>query len=399
MSDKYSNTNNEQLALPIEDICDFPTEEFALSDGRTGIEMEISVVSDSIETPYDPSNIRIEPKTMTIDLIVTRIKHKEINLNPDFQRKGGIWKDDIQSKLIESLIIKIPLPAFYFDATDESNWLVVDGLQRLTALKRFIVDEDLVLVGMEYLENLNGKKFSELPRKFHRRIMETQIVTFLIQENTPPEVKFDIFKRINTGGLPLSTQEIRQTLYQGKSTHLLKELAKSDAFKKATDNGISDERMGDRECILRFLSFAIVPYTEYKEKDIEGFLNSRMEDINNMSDEQIESLKDMFFKTMTIAHSIFDRLAFRKIAKTEKGIRKFAINKALFETWSVNLSKLPERKRTILIKRRNILIEKFIELLKDNDFYGSISAGTGDPAKVKIRFEKIEQLIGEVLDD
>ena len=86
-----------------------------------------------IHDPFDPTLIRVERSNPTIDLLQTRMEHNEINLSPDFQRKGGIWNLDAQSRLIESILIRIPLPAFYVDASDEDLWLVVDGLQRLNA--------------------------------------------------------------------------------------------------------------------------------------------------------------------------------------------------------------------------------------------------------------------------
>src|SRR5262249_44885897 len=148
------------------------------------------------------------------------------------------------------------------DATDDDKWIVVDGLQRLTSLKRFVLDKNLRLCGLEFLSQLKGKAYDELPRNFQRRIAETQVTVYLIEKGTPSDVKFNIFKRINTGGLPLSAQEIRHALNQGKVTKLLAQLANSAEFKKATDNSIRDDRMADREFVLRFLAFTITPYME-----------------------------------------------------------------------------------------------------------------------------------------
>src|SRR6266852_756140 len=237
--------------------------------GGTGLEEEDTGIGFEITEPFDPARIRVDTRPMVISLLMDRIKNKEIDLAPAFQRKGGIWSTKSKSQLIESLLIRIPLPAFYMDGSDESNWLVVDGLQRLSTLKSYVIDKTLDLKGLEFLSECEGKKFDQLPRSLQRRILETQVTVFLIQENTPPEVKFNIFKRINTGGLPLSSQEIRHALNQGKAALLLQDLAESAEFRTATNEGIRDDRMADRECILRFFAFAITPYTNYRAKEFD----------------------------------------------------------------------------------------------------------------------------------
>jgi hypothetical protein len=332
---------------------------------------------------------------MTLDLIMDRIKNNEIDLAPDFQRKAGIWKDKAKSRLIESILIRIPLPAFYIDATDDNRWVVVDGLQRLTALREFVIDKTLPLEELEFLTKLNGFFYSKLDRSYQRRIGETQVTLYLIEQGTPPEVKFNIFRRINTGGLPLSSQEIRHALNQGPVTDFLLKLSISKAFKDATCNSIGDARMADRECILRFFAFTLAPYDEYKGKEFDSFLSDKMSEINKMSDAQRKDLAQRFIRSMTAAQEIFGKDAFRKLY-SENG-RRSTINKALFESWSVNLDKLNDKQLQLLKNRKARVRKKFIELMNQPDFDKAISQGTGDVNKIKLRFGSIEKLIVEVL--
>ncbi|MEQ9357414.1 DUF262 domain-containing protein [Coleofasciculus chthonoplastes] len=361
-------------------------------------EEEIEPEEEETTEPFDPTKIRVDTRQMTIDLVLSRIEHHELDLAPDFQRRAGIWTDAAKSRLIESILIRIPLPAFYMDATNEEKWLVVDGLQRLTALKQFVLDKKLRLIGLEYLNEIESNSYDELPRKYQRRIQETQLTVYLIDKGTPPEVKFNIFKRINTGGLPLSPQEIRHAINQGKSTIFLAKLADCTEFKKTT--GItrrSKIRMEDHEFVLRFLAFMINSYNNYNFKILDEFLNETMLKLNKMSDEQLNSLEYEFIRAMNAANDIFGKYAFRKRSKANLK-RKYPINKALFESWSVNLAQLSPKELNLLKQRKNDLNKNFIDLIEtDQEFVGSISQGTGKINQVKHRFSAIEKLIKEML--
>ncbi|MFN8455531.1 MAG: DUF262 domain-containing protein [Anaerolineae bacterium] len=267
---------------------------------------------EEIDDPYDPTQIRVELTPFTIFQVMRKVNINEINLQPDFQRHI-VWDETRQSRLIESILIRIPLPAFYLDAVDDDKWLVVDGLQRLSTLHRFYNKNKLRLRNLEFLHELEGKTFEELPRKFQRQIEETKLNLYIIQPDTPGNVKFTIFYRINTGGLFLTAQEIRHALFQGKATKLLEELADSSEFRKATTNSIRTKRMDDREAILRFLAFYLKPYESYKKPDLHGFLSDAMQNINKLDSSKISELKNLFFETMRKAEAVFGPYAFRKM--------------------------------------------------------------------------------------
>lgn len=363
--------------------------------GGTGLEEEDTGGGFEITEPFDPARIRVDTKPMVISLLMDRIRNKEIDLTPGFQRKGGIWSTKAKSQLIESLLIRIPLPAFYMDGGDESKWLVVDGLQRLSTLKSFVIDKTLLLSGLEFISEYEGKKFDQLPRNLQRRILETQVTVFLIQENTPPEVKFNIFKRINTGGLPLSSQEIRHALNQGKASALLQDLAESAEFRTATNEGIRDDRMGDRECALRLLAFMRTSYREYKSKNLDTFLNQCMIELNQLPDADVRDLDERFRRAMVDCYRLFRDQAFRKQKRGNP--RRSPVNRALFEVWSASVEALSPDDVQQLEAKSAELRERFLVLLEDADFEAAITYGTGDPRKVRLRFSKVEQIIQETL--
>jgi hypothetical protein len=375
-----------------------PIEELTSDQKRSGVEVErVSEAPLAIREPFDPEKIDVKTKAMVVDLIMARIRGgtREIDLMPDFQRRAGVWDTTRKSRLIESLLLRIPLPVFYMAANEDECWSVVDGLQRITTLKEFLHDKTLRLEGLEFLRDLNGKRFGDLTRQMQRRIQETEVLVHIIQPGTPSAVMFNIFKRINTGGMPLSGQEIRHAIKQGVSTRLLKELAESDPFKKATRDSIKDERMADRECVLRFCAFWITSPEKYALGDLDAFLIDAMDQINKWAPEQVEQLKERFFASMNAAQEIFGGWAFRKYYGQH--FRRTPINKAIFESWAVNLANLPAEDLAVLKSRRELVMKKFA-LLMGTDFEKAISIGTGTVANVRRRFRDVAKLVGEVLN-
>lgn len=343
---------------------------------------------------YDPEKINIATREPTIEQLLRRIDEEALDLAPEFQRQANIWTLEAKSKLIESILIRIPLPAFYIDATNEDKWVVVDGLQRLSALKHFVIDKSLKLVGLEYLKELNNRTYDELERRYQRRILETQVTVYLIEKGTPLEVKYNIFKRINTGGVRLSNQELRHALNPGQATKILANLASLPEFKHVVNlSQDKKKRMDDREFVLGFLAFYLISYKEYQDETRDSFLSKALSKINNLSPQEIQRLEAIFKKAMIAAFDIFNDNAFRKISKKNK--RKFPLNKSLFEVWSVNLAMLDIPKIEILKEKKKELINTFVKYVdNDTEFLVSISQAAN---KIEHRFETVQKIIQEVL--
>ncbi|MFN0034322.1 MAG: DUF262 domain-containing protein [Saprospiraceae bacterium] len=352
---------------------------------------------DSVAVPFDPKAIKITPRIISLDMLIKRLANDEIHLNPDFQRLF-VWKDERQSRLIESLLLRLPLPAFYFDGKDDSKWEVVDGLQRLSTIKRFVIDKEnnLRLTGLEYLRQFEGKSFDELPRDLQRPIEEAPVTAYIIEAGTPDEVKFNLFKRINTGGLMLTAQEIRHALNQGLPATTVKELADDEAFKNATVWKIAQNRMEDCDFTTRFVAFYLLGFQAY-EPDMDNFLNKGMKEIKNPRTNLIQ-LRENFRSAMETAWKIFEIDAFRK--RYEEGAKRKPINKALFEVLSVSFARLaadnPERLK-ILRKRGAAFRKRFIRLMNDSEFDRAITHGTGQKYTVEKRHSKIWEIINETI--
>ena len=355
--------------------------------------------SSEIKKPFDPTKIDITVKPLIIDSLIKRMNSTpmRIDLNSEFQRMGNLWKPGTQSRLIESLLVRIPLPAFYFDGTDDNKWKIVDGLQRISTLKNFIIAKSLILQDLEYLKQYNGFSFDDLDPYLQGRIEETQITAYIINPGTPGEVKYNLFKRINTGGLILTPQEIRHALNQGIPADFIKTLASLKVFHKATDNGLSNKkRMEDRDFVTRFVGF-YDGFEDY-QPDLDNYLNDKMATLNFADRNKREQIKNSFAKAMHAAINIFNNDAFRK-RYNSRDSRK-PLNKALFDTWSVNLAKLDQNEIEILIQNKSLVKEKFWALMNgDRVFERSITSATGDSNAVKTRFSKIENLLREVIDD
>jgi len=363
------------------------------------MEKEIEDQSDGpsdpiMSDPFDPTKIQIQSKPDTMRNIIERLKRDEIDMNTDFQRHADLWTAAKMSRLIESILIRFPLPAFYFDVSDDDNWLIVDGLQRLSSIRKFAVDKKLKLSGLEYLHPLKGKSYDDLPRQYKRRIDECPITMFQIMPGTPKGVKYSVFRRINTGGLVLNNQEIRNALAKDKERGFLQKLTQNKYLLKSI--GDQSRRMTDQELILRFIAFYKSDFVVSK-MSIATFLDTAMGRLAKINESSLDKIEDTYNEAIKTCYSIFGEYAFEK--KTIDDLKRKKKNSTLFEVWMVSVARLDENQRAQLVERNKKVKKKFSDLIKDEEFYRSISLATQKHDHVKTRYKKIEHLIQEVLSD
>jgi len=378
----------------------------------SGIEVEYDSDFDSNKEkeihPYNPELIRIEPKPFQISLVQELIEDGDIDLAPEFQRHF-VWTDKgMRSRLIESIMLRIPLPLFYLSQDEDSTYQVIDGLQRLTVINQFL-NNKFALVDLEYLVECEGLYFKKLNKnkeslsnsqysKYAKRIRQTQIIFNIIDPQTPSKVKFDIFKRINQGGKPLKPQEIRNCMAKPKSRAFLKTLSQSEQFKNATNGSLKPMRMEDEEMVLRFIAF-------YLKKDnstagyMTHFLDDAIEKLNHLDDLVLEKIKIAFFNAMNNAYYLFGSYSFRKCLKKDflEGARKPLINKSIFTAFTWVLSKYDFE----IVKKLNKK-DTFAPLLankieSNTEYLEVISNGTNNFNRLKKSFYYAQQLIDENL--
>lgn len=372
-----------------------PQEEF-FENNATDVEVEDVGDLATGAKPWDPAKIRINTKPFSLRQVVDMIDDGDIDLAPDFQRLY-VWKPVQRARLIESVLLGIPLPAFYFNQDFQGAMQVVDGVQRLTTIHRFVNGGE-ALSNLEYLKQLEGQGYKQLDVALRRRFQQTQIFVNVIEPQTPDDVKFDVFRRINTGGSPLTAQEIRHCMARKRSRDMMKTLTQLPVFHQATDGAFRHERrMADREVVLRFCAFrSLSDIEEYRDfNSLDSFLLDFTRRIDGahvnrpgLSDADLARLSADFERAMGTAIAVFGNAAFRKYPTWAK--RRGPINRALFESWA---SALADYEPSQLEPHKAAILKAVRKRMEAYDYNAAISQGTGDFAKVKLRFAVAREIL------
>ncbi|MEZ8148221.1 DUF262 domain-containing protein [Enterovibrio norvegicus] len=368
---------------------------------------------------------RISQVTPTVSLVYDRVNYKEIDLQPEFQRGDRIWPTKDKARLIESVLLRLPLPVFYFaerpnddvDADLDFDWIVIDGLQRITAFVEFMGGE-FNLTGLKQLPQYNGLTFSKLPRKEQRKIREYQIYGHLIQiSEDSDEMIRELFHRINTYGKNLSYQEIRSALYPGSSNRFFKKFADDSDFIDAIPAKINSNRMLDLEYVLRAAAYTVLGYEKYSYDTTDAFLSHAMQVLNKHSynsEKTIDNSAAIYqqldyrfraaFETIT---QIFGESAYKK---EEDG----KVNKIIFELL-VSIFALMTDEQRYLIAQEKYAVEfkrKLFKAIEDDQhtstwisetyseqnrgFDYSISNSTSKKVTILYRFTSVIRLVNDV---
>lgn len=359
-----------------------------VAEPETGI-----VEGDESPTPggwaeYALDELAIRDERRTAEDVVRRIEKDRFVLDPDFQR-GFVWDDKKQSRLIESILMRIPLPVFYVAEDDKGRLIVVDGRQRLTTLKRFL-DGDLKL-SLEDRQELHGKRFNDLEVRLQNRVEDCQLHFYIIDHAVPERARLDIFERVN-GGEVLTRQQMRNAIHNGPGTQFLKEESSTALFRNATGGSLDAKKMQDREFVNRFCSFALLKLDTYRG-DMDDWLARGLIHLSKMTEAERRALSEKFRRGLQNNFTVFGKHAFRKHRTPDQS--RSLINASLFD---VMMAGLAARTEEAVTKRAKALREAFYKRMDDERFIKATTYGPNTPKEVRARFEIAGQMMKEVFD-
>jgi hypothetical protein len=355
-------------------------------------EKEIEGLSDEKEDDslggYPIDTLLIRNENRTVHDVLRRIEKGSFVMNPDFQR-DFIWPEDKQSKLIESVLMRIPLPVFYLGEDEQGRMVVVDGLQRLSTFQRFVNNEFPLKLPEQ--SELNKKYFRDLSPKLQNRIEDCNLILYVIDAKVPEQARLDIFDRVN-GGVPLTRQQMRNCLYMGSATKFLKEEAATKLFIKATGSSLKTAAMRDREFVNRFCAFQLLRVQDYRG-DMDDFLARGLKMMNKFSSDDLRQLSAQFRTGLRNNFAVFGQHAFRKHANTGQG--RSILNASLWDVMSTTLSTYSEN----LVEAKAPHVQTaFYSLMEDQEFITAITYGTNDPKKVAYRFSSAKTAFKDALN-
>ncbi len=340
---------------------------------------------DKIQIPKELRKIRTQAYDKSVEDTVRMIEKGRIFLQPDFQRYSQVWDYKTASQLIESVLLNVPIPPIYVAEEDDGSWNIIDGLQRLTSFKNFY-EGKFKLRGLDSLKELNKQSYESLNQNAKSILDNGSLRIILITKESHPEMKYDVFMRLNRGSVKLTEQELRNCLYRGSLNDLIKDLRNNTQLLDILNLEKPHKRMDDAELILRY--FALSENFDRENISISGykgimktFLNAYMDKNKNMCEEQVNELKEKFNSTLNKVYSIFGKNSFKRIESNGEFYRW--INKAIYDFIMLSFENYPLE---ILINNKEKILEALKTCVNENkDFEDSITVGTSEPRRMEYR--------------
>jgi hypothetical protein len=345
------------------------------------------------DQPYAPDDIPPEREVVTLPLdspvksLLDDIQSKSLIVNPPFQRRD-VWDRVRKSRLIESLLLNIPIPVLFLAEDNDGSRVVVDGQQRLRAIEQFTSGQ-FPLSGLQVLPGLNKKRWVDLSPRQARIILNRTLRCIVISASSDPNLRFEVFERLNTYGVSLNDQELRNSIYRGRFNDFLNDLATDENWLRLLQRKEPDNRLQHHEMILRYLSM-LEASREYRPP-LKGWLNEFMREKRDLSDADLARYRESFERSCRAVATVFQTdgsQPFRRVrASTSEGYEwDKTLNRPAFELQMLGLM---DEDLGELEKARVRVVDAFAALcLEDDEFADALSRATADRSRSRTRFEK-----------
>lgn len=355
---------------------------------------QASTKPDPEEVPIRDRRLFTQPYDLVVEALMDQIEGRTIYLRPlserpSFQRRY-VWTNTLASRLIESILLNVPIPPCYLSQNEEFELDVIDGQQRLFSIYRFL-DNQFALSDLEVLTELNGERFHKIPPKLQRQLKTHTLRCILITNESHPEIKFDVFERLNTNTVPLNAQELRNCVYRGSLNSLLKDVVTYPPWLQILGKKQPDKRMRDEELALRFFAFWIHGLDSYRTPQ-KHWLNQVAGEGKRYSPEKLAELDAVWKTGIDVSLGWFDpNECFRRTPL--QGSK--AVNRAIFDLVMLSAARLgPQRARGTRARFRR----KYVELLQDEEFNDLISRAVDHKRRTQRRHDLWQHAMGEVLE-
>lgn len=366
-------------------------------DNQIELQTEEELDEAPLEVPQDRRRIYPDFKDWSIGELHSRWKRGKLDLQPEFQRYY-VFDRPKASRLVESILIEVPIPVVYLAEEAEFTYSVIDGQQRLTAFFQFF-DNELELRGLNILTDLNGMHFRDLPEQRQNQFENGTIRCIIIKRESDPQIRFEIFERLNTGSVKLNDQELRNCIYRGPFNDLLRDLAENRDWQTLIGLKAPDKRMRDREMILRF--FALYHDLLGYKPPMRHFLNREMERQRHATDRGIAEFSELFHKSVQLCLTVFGERAFKRFTVGDQQDpngrwEERRINMALFDVVMVGFTKYERRQ---VVPRSDAVFEALVELMAaSQEFIDAITLGTSQrdrmDTRMRLWFNELAAVLG-----
>lgn len=340
------------------------------------LEIDKESESPDPDATYPPDrDVVTQNYDLVVGSLIEQIKNKDVIIRPSFQR-GYVWSNATASKLIESIVLNVPIPPCYLSQNDEFVLDVIDGQQRLESIFRFL-DNQFPLSSLELLPELNGLRYHKLPTKVQRQIKTHTIRCVMITNKSHPDVKFDIFERLNSNTSSLNAQELRNCLYRGDFNDRLRDIAARKNWLGVLGRKSVDKRMRGEETVLRFYAFYALGLRTYRTP-LKNWLNDAASKGQRLSLDEVEVF-DAAWEAMLATSLIWfaPKECFRRPSSKP-------INKALFDLVSNTATQIDG---DTAYRIRTRFREDYFQILQDAEFEDLISRAVDHKRRTERRFE------------